>query len=131
MPLRKRVETKPEQWEEWQLTGAQIRELKRRVDDLTNRTRHMLVRPFTRRFVLYYDVSRDVWAANDPSAGSLFKRRAAAAAIKGSLRDTVRVVRCRVDTHDRVVRGSVPALGGLEARRRHPRVRRRSESNDA
>jgi hypothetical protein len=61
MPRPKPVETKPDQSEDWPLTASQIRELNRRVDHLKDRTRFLLVSPFTRRFVLYYDVSRDVW----------------------------------------------------------------------
>jgi len=129
MPRRKPVETKPNQSEEWPLTASQIRELNRRVDDLNDRTRYLLVSLFTRRLVLYYDVSRDVWAANDPAAGTLFKRRAAAAAIKALLRDSVRVVRCRVNTRERLVKSSVPAFRGFLMTKRRPRMRRRASSD--
>src|SRR5688572_4569646 len=103
MPREMPIKTKPDQPEDWPRTGSQSRELNRRVDDLNDRTRYLLVSPFTRRFVLYYDVSRDVWAANDPTAGTLFKRRAAAAAIKALLRKSVRIVRCRVNARDRLI----------------------------
>ena len=129
MPRRKPAETKPDQTEDWPLTASQIRELNRRVDDLNDRTRYLLVSLFTRRLVLYYDVSRDVWAANDPAAGTLFKRRAAAAAIKALLRDSVRIVRCRVNARERLVKGSVPALRGLLTSARGPGARRRASSD--
>jgi hypothetical protein len=128
MPRRKPVETKPDPLEEWPLTAAQIRELNRRVDDLNDRTRYLLVSPFTRRFVLYSDVSRDVWAANEPANGTLFKRRAAATAIKALLRDSVRIVPCRVNARGRLVKGSAPALRGF-LRNRRPRVGRRASSD--
>ena len=35
----------------------------------------MLTSEFGRKFILYYDVSRDVFVMNDPSGGTLFKRR--------------------------------------------------------
>jgi hypothetical protein len=127
--LRVSVKRKPGQAEDWALTASQIRELNRRIADLDNRTRYLLVSPFTRRFVLYYDVSRDVWAANDPAGGTLFKRRAAAAAIKALLRDSVRIVRCRVDARDRLIRTSMPTLRGVLTTARPRRTGRRTSSD--
>ena len=92
------------------LTPAQIRELKRRVLDLRDRTRFLLVSAFTVRTAFYYDVSRDTWGMNDPSLGTLFKRRATATAVQQLLRDGVQVVRCRVDNHDRLIKKSVPPV---------------------
>ena len=42
------------------------------------------------RFVLYYNVSDDVYAWNDPQGGTLFKRRQAAALIHRKLADSPR-----------------------------------------
>jgi hypothetical protein len=92
------------------LTPAQIRELKRRLLDLKDRTRFLLVRAFAARTTFYYDVSRDTWGINDPSLGRLFKRRATATAVQRLLRDGVQVVRCRVDRRDRIVKRSVPRI---------------------
>lgn len=92
------------------LTPAQIRELKRRLLDLKDRTRFLLVSAFTARTVFYYDVSRDTWGMNDPSLGTLFKRRMTATAVQRLLRDGVQVVRCRVDGRDRVIKKSVPRV---------------------
>ena len=89
------------------LTPAQIRELKRRVLDLRDRTRFLLVSALTARTAFYYDVSRDTWGMNDPSLGTLFKRRATATAVQQLLRDGVQVVRCRVDDRDRLIKTSV------------------------
>ena len=38
----------------------------------------MVVSEFTRKFILYYNVTDDTFAVNDPSLGTLFKRRAIA-----------------------------------------------------
>ena len=53
----------------------------------------MIVSEFTRRFILYYNVSDDVWALNNPEGGTLFKRRRAAIAISRFLGDRVHVIR--------------------------------------
>jgi hypothetical protein len=42
----------------------------------------MLVSEFSRRFILYYNVSDDVYAMNDPGGGTLFKRLEAAQSVK-------------------------------------------------
>ena len=70
----------------------------------------LLVSAFTVRTAFYYDVSRDTWGMNDPSLGTLFKRRATATAVQRLLRDGVQVVRCRVDDHDRLIKKSVPPV---------------------
>jgi len=64
--------------DEMKLSPAWVREINRRVRDSENPVRYMLASEFSRRFILYYDVSRDVFAMNDPSGGTLFKRRKAA-----------------------------------------------------
>ena len=92
------------------LAPAQIRELKRRLVDLKDRRRFLLVSAFTARTAFYYDVSRDTWGMNDPSLGTLFKRRATATAVQRLLRDAVQVVRCRVDRRDRLIKKSVPRV---------------------
>jgi hypothetical protein len=75
--------------------------------DLNDRTRYLLVSALSRRLVFYYDVTRDMWGVNDPSLGTLFKRRAAAQAVRSLLREGVRIVRCRVDRRERVIKTSV------------------------
>lgn len=60
------------------LSPAWAREINRRVRDSENPVRYMLTSEFSRRFILYYDVSRDAFVMNDPSGGTLFKRRKAA-----------------------------------------------------
>jgi hypothetical protein len=59
---------------------------------------------------LYYNVSNDTFGMNDPSLGTLFKRRTAAVAIQRLLRTGIQVVKCRADRHDHVVKTSLPPL---------------------
>jgi len=60
-----------------------IRELKRRLRDSRDPLRYMLVSEFSRRFILYYDVTSD----------TLFKRREAAESVKNLLGKNVTVVK--------------------------------------
>lgn len=61
--------------EAWELSKPQVRELRRRVRDLEDRTRYLLVSVFTPRMALYYNVSNDTFGMNNPSLGTLFKQR--------------------------------------------------------
>jgi len=65
-----------------QLSPEWIRELKRRVKDSRDPVRYMLVSEFSRKFILYYDVSTDTFAMNNPSRGTLFKRKEVAESVK-------------------------------------------------
>jgi hypothetical protein len=58
-----------------QLSPEWIRELKRRVKDSRDPVLYMLVSEFSRKFILYYDVTSGTYAMNDASRGTLFKRR--------------------------------------------------------
>jgi hypothetical protein len=100
------------------LTPAQIRELKRRLVDLKDRKRFLLVSAFTARTAFYYDVSQDTWGMNDPSLGTLFKRRATATAVQRLLRDGVQVVRCRVNRRGRIIKKSVPRVRPVSRRKK-------------
>lgn len=70
-----------------------IKELKRRVRDSHDPVRYMLVSEFSRRFILYYDVSSDTYVMNEPSRGTLFKRREAAEHVKKLLGKNVTVAK--------------------------------------
>jgi hypothetical protein len=94
--------------EDWPLTKAEIRELERRLTDTRDRTRYLLASNFGSRFALYYNVSGDMYGMNNPRYATLFKRRAAALAIKRLLGSGIQVLRCRVDHRDRLVPRSVP-----------------------
>ncbi len=69
------------------------REIARRVRDFDDPLRYMLVSEFARKFILYYNVTSDSFAMNDPALGTLFKRRRAAESIKKLLGRGVTVVK--------------------------------------
>jgi CRISPR/Cas system CMR-associated protein Cmr1 (group 7 of RAMP superfamily) len=68
-----------------QLSPEWMRKLKRRVKDSRDPVRYMLVSEFSRKFILYYDVSTDTFAMNEASRGTLFKRREVAEIVKTHL----------------------------------------------
>ena len=109
------------------LTQAQLREIKRRVKDLEDRTRYLLVSRLGRRFALYYNVSEDTYAMNEPAFGTLFKRRAAALAVERLLGGHVQVVPCRVDRSGRLIQRSAPPLRSRNLRRRRAPANKRSQ----
>jgi hypothetical protein len=76
-----------------QLSPEWIRELKRRVKDSRDPVRYMLVSEFSPKFILYYDVTSDTYVMNDPSRGTLFKRRDAAESVRALLGKGVAIVR--------------------------------------
>ena len=92
---RKKVTRESAEPDDWKLTPAQIRELKRRLKDTDDPVRYLLVSRMGPRFALYYNVSDDVYVMNDPSGGTLFKRRQAAESIREALGPRIRVVKCR------------------------------------
>jgi hypothetical protein len=69
------------------LTPAQTKELLRRVTDSNDPRRYLIVSRMLpgSRFILYYNVSDDVYAWNEPDAGTLFKRREAAELLQRTL----------------------------------------------
>ena len=79
--------------EEPQLSPEWKREIERRVRDSRDPVRYMLVSEFSRSFILYYDVSDDVFAMNAPGKGTLFKRREAAERVSKLLSRGVRIVK--------------------------------------
>src|SRR5215510_5677400 len=78
------------------LSPEWIREMKRRVKDSRDPVRYMLVSEFSRKFILYYDVTSDTYAMNDASRGTLFKRREAAESVKTHLGKGVDLVKFTV-----------------------------------
>ena len=79
--------------DEERLRPAFIKELKRRIRDSRDPVRYMLVSEFSRRFILYYNVSSDTYVMNEPSGGTLFKRREAAESVKQLLGRGVSIVK--------------------------------------
>jgi len=57
------------------LSKEWVREIKRRVREAEDPIRYMIVSEFSRRFVLYYNVSSDSFVMNSPEHGTLFKRQ--------------------------------------------------------
>jgi hypothetical protein len=88
--LKEDVDDDPQLSPEW------IRELKRRVKDSRNPVRYMLVSEFSRKFILYYDVTSDTFAMNDASRGTLFKRREVAESVKTHLGKSIALVKFTV-----------------------------------
>lgn len=122
---KQRVPVREADSEEWELSSSQRRELQRRIRDLNDRTRYLLVSVFSRRMVLYYDVTSDTFGMNNPSLGTLFKRRVAALAIQRLLRPGIQVIKCRADRHGCVVKSSLPRMlpDSRLSSRRHVRPR--------
>jgi hypothetical protein len=88
--------------------------------------RYLIVSEFGRRFILYYNVSDDMFAHDNPAGGTLFKRRAAAQSIRKLLRSTVTIAKFSVKGK-RLKRIS-PIRGDLLKRRaRAYRKRRRRQ----
>ncbi len=80
--------------DDFRLTRSQIRELERSAADLKDPVRYLLVSRMARRFVLYYNVSEDVYAMNDPAGGTLFKRLKTARAVQRLLGSRIQIVPC-------------------------------------
>jgi hypothetical protein len=106
------------------LSPEWIKELKRRVKDSRDPVRYMLVSEFSRKFILYYDVTTNTFAMNDVSRGTLFKRREIAESVKAHLGKGVALVRFTVKG-GRLKRLS-PFRGMLLPSRSMSRIRRRT-----
>jgi hypothetical protein len=106
------------------LTPAEKRELQRRLTDLDNPTRYRLVSRLSPRTTLYYVLSDDTYVMNEPAFATLFKRRAAAAAIKAMLETNVKIEKCSIDRRGKAVRPA-PA-----AKARSKRVKPRAPEPD-
>lgn len=89
------------------LTRAQVRELKRRIADIDDPVRYLLVSEFTPTFKLYYNVTDDMFVMNEPKGGTLFKRRKAAVAVRRLLGSRVDILRCKSRRRDGV---TIPVL---------------------
>lgn len=63
------------------LTEAQAAELHRRMAELDDPTRYLIVSAFSRKFVLYCEVQSNCYVMNRPADGTLFKSRDVAQAV--------------------------------------------------
>ena len=80
--------------DDFDLTKAQLRELRRRIADADDPVRYVIEGGFGPRFRLYYNVTDDVYAMNNPAGATLFKRRKAAVAVQKLLSGGKRIIRC-------------------------------------
>jgi len=67
------------------LSREWLKEIRRRVKDSEDPIRYVIASEMSRRFVLYYNVSSDSFAYNNPEGGTLFKRREIAERVKNRL----------------------------------------------
>jgi hypothetical protein len=89
------------------LTAAERRELARRIQDADDPRRYLLVSATLPWFSLYYEIQEDAWLIDDPARATLFKRRAAALAIRDLMKPGVFVVPCTVDARGKLVLSSI------------------------
>jgi hypothetical protein len=106
------------------LSPEWIRELKRRLKNSRDPARYVLVSEFTRKFILYYNVTSDTYAMNDASRGTLFKRREVAESVRSHLGKGIALVKFTVKG-GRLKRLS-PFLGMRLRSRSASRIRRRT-----
>ena len=100
-----------------EMSRAEVRELERRVKDLEDRTRYLLISQIGSSVVLYYNVSEDTYSWNDPKDATAFKRKTAALKILSLLGTGTKIVRCNVNKRGQLVKNSVV----LGAKAKHPR----------
>ena len=100
------------------LTRAQILKIRRRADDLKDRTRFLLVSEVAPCFALYYNVSEDTYGMNEPCHATLFKRRPSARAIKELLGGQVCLLPCRVNGRGELILSSPRHLSRSRPMRR-------------
>jgi hypothetical protein len=79
------------------LTRAQKAELERRIRDMDDPHRYMIISAlFSRKRLMFYEVSENVFAMGDIAGGTLFKRKEAAEAVFRTLgRETLQVIKVK------------------------------------
>ena len=100
-----------------EMSRDEVRELERRVQDLENRERYLLISQIGSSVVLYYNVSEDTYSWDDPTDATLFKRKAAALKIKSLLGAGIKLVECVVNKRGQLVKKSI-ALNAKSKRTR-------------
>jgi hypothetical protein len=75
------------------LSKEWLKEVKRRVQEAEDPIRYMITSEFSRRFVLYYNVSSDSFVMNSPEHGTQFKRHEMADRVAKVLRGRYEVVK--------------------------------------
>lgn len=79
-----------------ELTPKQRKELERRIADIEDPIRYLLVSRLLPRMCLYYDVSNDTFGMNDPQLGTLFKRKRAAKLVASTLGSNIQLIEVKV-----------------------------------
>ena len=77
-----------------ELTPSQTRGLQRILKDTCDTARYLIISQLGGHFTLYYNVSDDLYAMNNPNGGTLFKRRSTAVAVSHLLSPVEKVIRC-------------------------------------
>lgn len=67
--------------DDWPMSKRYLAILKKRIADLDNPVRYVIVSPFSKKFCLYYAPADCNFAMNEITPGCLFKRKAEAQAI--------------------------------------------------
>jgi hypothetical protein len=98
---------KTEQVDSDELSPSQLRELDRRIKDLDDRKRYILVSTLGPNFVLFYNVSEDTYGYHEPGHATLFKRKKAAQAIQHLLGDNAGIIECAVNKRGQLVKKSI------------------------
>jgi hypothetical protein len=80
--------------DDFELTKAQLCELKRRIADAKDSTRYLIESRIGNTFILYYNLTDDVYVWKDASHATLFKRRKAAVAVQKLLGRGTCVISC-------------------------------------
>ena len=92
---RRRIRRLPANGQEFkEFTHSQTRGLQRILKDTCDTTRYLIISQLGDHFTLYYNVSDDLYAMNNPTGGTLFKRRCTAVAVSHLLSPVVKVIRC-------------------------------------
>jgi hypothetical protein len=111
------------------LSRTEERELKRRLDDVRDRTRYILISNLLPGYTMFYNVSEDTFTLNDPQYATIFKRRPTPRMIKDILGERGEAVKCRVDTHGYLIPHSLPKT--ITKHYKHRRLTTRSTGRDA
>jgi|GEM_PF-4462818 len=117
LPPRSRLERQSKRWASTQvptgdevepLTRAQRQVLNRRLRDSRDPTRYLVASVPAPHFILYYNVSDDTFAVNNPRAGTLFKSKVIAEAVRRPLGRHQTLLTCQVRKNGQLILSSLP-----------------------
>jgi hypothetical protein len=101
-----------------ELTRAEQRELDRRIKDLDDRTRYLLLSSIGSRVHIYYNIAEDTFSWDEPKHATLFKRKTAAASIRALLGSELEIAECRVDKRGQLLNRSIKLAAKTRRRRK-------------